>query len=101
MRNRLQNAWTIVSNFALGIIGAYAGRNAARRVLRGSDLDVEHNLEDRMFYFAANQRTGEDYCNLLMDDPDFPLWSYRTIRDTWMVMLQNNLFELNQEMERA
>lgn len=104
MRERLQDMWDFVSNITLGIIGAYAGRNAARRVLKGwfRHLDVQNNVEDMELYLEANNQTGADYCEFLLDNPDFRLWSYRQVRNVWENLLWFNLTVLYRErMEGA
>ena len=91
MRERLRYIGLVVSNFTLGIIGFWAGRRAARRVVSEYNLDVENNVDDIELFFEANTRTGNDYCDYLIDHPDFRLWSYRRVRDIWEQFLRYNI----------
>ena len=101
MRERLWDAWTFATSFIVGMIGGYAGRNAAKRVLNGwfDHLDVQNNLDDQALYLEANHRTGQDYCEYLLENPDFRYWRYRQVRDVWESLLWFNLRTLYIERE--
>lgn len=104
MKQRIVNAWTVATNAIFGIVGAYAGRSAVKHVLTdwASHLDVQNNQEDLMLFIDANHRTGQDYVDVLLDNPKFRLWSYRAVRDKYESLLRYHLRELYiARMERA